>query len=396
MVDKLKIIALPGDLSACGYYRVFAPLAALERAGLAEVYRPEPTKSEKSGKSQVFIKPGDLVGYDVAVFQRQPEERITALFEIAKRLGVRVVFDVDDDVFSVPADSPAYLAYGRDWRKIGGKGVVDTSSVRRFVGGDDDGYKGLKPEDAVLVDAARQWTERARANLRGLLRNLRLADLVTVSTERLRQVYSAHRNDILVLHNQVEQGDWENAIADPHQKPDGEMWLGWAGSKTHWPDLKEISGAIVAVLRRNQSARLVLMGFPEALPLFKKVAKQVVTFDWMPITDYRRVVAAFDVALAPSAAIAFNEGKSDIRILEAALCGIPVVASETPYGDTVREAGCGFVAKSTQKWVKSLNRLVKNASLRSEMGEAGRKYVTEKRTYDANAWRWAEAYQQIM
>jgi len=139
-----------------------------------------------------------------------------------------------------------------------------------------------------------------------------------------------------------------------------------------------------------------LIGFSEATRLFEQVQEQVITFEWMPLENYRHVVAAFDIALAPSASIRFNEGKSDIRVLEAALCGIPVVASETTYGDTVRAAGCGFVAKTVQKWQKGLARLVGNASLRSTLGKNGNEYVLRERTYDANAWRWAEAYSNLL
>jgi len=366
----MRIIALPGDLAACGYYRVFAPLAALERAGWADVYRPPVTKT--GGKPQVYIKPSILRDFDIAVFQRQPEERIAQLFRAARAFGTKVVFDLDDDVFSVPPTSPAYIAFGRDWRKIGGLARCDSA------------------------EKAREAAERARKNFDGLLRNLRLADLVSVSTERLREVYGRFRDDIIVLPNQIEPRDWDGAISQPHPKPDDEVWIGWAGSKTHWVDLSEIAKPVREVLRRHHNTRLVIVGFPEAARLFEAVTSQVIVFDWMPLTEYRRVVAAFDIALATSAPLQFNEAKSDVRVLEAALCGIPVVASETTYGNTVRAAGCGFVAKTPQKWIKYLGRLITNSDLRREMGERGRKYVLRERTYDANAWRWAEAYSAIL
>lgn len=395
--SKPKIIALPGDLSACGYYRVFAPLAAMERAGLAEVHRPEPTIDE-DGHVDVRINTEDLKGFDIAVFQRQPEMRILALFGHARRYGTKTVYDVDDDLFNVPPNSPAYLAYGRDWCRVGGLGKLVGRTYQEFPPV-SDGRIILDPkrrEYAALEHAAHEWTDQARANCAGIIRNMRAADLVTVSTERLREVYGAHRSDLVILRNQIEPRDWAGAIEDPYPKPEQECWIGWAGTRTHYADLKEIARAVVTVLQRNPNTRLVLAGFPEARSLFQKVTAQVVTFDWMPITDYRRIVAAFDIALAPLDAIKFNEAKSDIRVLEAALCGVPVVASETTYGDTVRAGNCGLVAKTPQKWIGHLERLVHNPDLRKQMGENGRKYVTRKRTYDANAWRWAEAYAQLM
>jgi glycosyltransferase involved in cell wall biosynthesis len=363
----------------------------MERAGFAEVYRPEP-RYFPDGKPDVTVTAADLEGQDIALFQRQPEPHIAELFRVAQEMGVKVVFDVDDDLYSVPPNSPSYLSWGRDWRKIGGLGQL-SNKVAQAVDGRSICTDEKVVEYEAKCHAAKQWTEQARANFDGIIRNLRLADLLTVSTRKLKQVYSKHRNDIVVLQNQVEQQDWEQAIADPHEKPDGEVWIGWAGSRTHWADLKEIARPIEEVLRRNPEARMVLVGFPEAQFLFKR---QVITFDWMPLDEYRSVVAAFDVALAPSASIQFNEAKSDIRVLEAAICGVPVVASDTTYGETIREANCGFVAKTPQRWIRHVNRLVSNASLRSTMGRAGREYVTKKRTYDANAWRWAETYSKLL
>ncbi len=149
---------------------------------------------------------------------------------------------------------------------------------------------------------------------------------------------------------------------------------------------------VIQVLQRNANARLVIVGFPEARKLFESVVDQLVMYKWMPITEYRRVVAGFDIVLAPSAKLDFNTAKSDIRVLEAAACSRPVVASDTTYGDTIRESGCGFVAKTTQKWIKYLHRLVNNAPLRKDMGEAGNRYVLNRRTYDLNVLQWMKAY----
>ena len=393
-MKKPKIIALPGGLSACGYYRVLAPLAALERAGLAEVYRPEPTRLP-SGKLDVQIDIRILENFDIAVLQRQSEERIADLIKTARKFGTKVVFDLDDDLYAVQPNTSAYEIFGRDWRKVGGLGKATGRAIPALPADVAPSAIPERRQHATLVHAAHQWTGQARGTMMQLLGNLRAADLVTVSTEQLRQVYSSQRADIVVLQNQIEPRDWEAAIASSYPKADGECWIGWAGSKSHWQDLKEAARAVTEVLRRNPHTRLVLIGFSEAVKLFEEVQEQVITFEWMPLESYRHVVAAFDIVLAPSADIRFNKGKSDIRVLEAALCGIPVVASETTYGDTVRAAGCGFVAKTVQKWQKGLARLVGDASLRSTLGQNGNEYVLRKRTYDANVRRWAEAYSSL-
>jgi glycosyltransferase involved in cell wall biosynthesis len=390
----LKVIALPGDLGACAYYRVFAPLAALERAGLAQVTRP-PEARGGADKPHVFVRPSQLEGHDIAIFSRQPDEHVGQLIKIAQGMGVQVVFDIDDDVYTISPNSPAYASFGTDWRKIGAFIQYKPAVVNGIE--QQKGQMGGPSVSELMVDAAQRMADEAKERFQGLVQNMRRADLLTVSTERLREVYSRLRNDVAVLPNQLEQRDWEAAVEEPYLRDPEETWIGWAGSKTHWPDLAEVVKPMEEVLRRTPRARLVLVGFPEAVALFEeRVRRQVVAFDWMALDEYRRVVAAFDVALAPAAAIPFNEAKSDIRVLEAAVCGVPVVASATTYGDTVREAGCGFVAKTPQKWLRYLTRLVKSAELRAEMGAAGRRYVLEQRTYDANAWRWADVYDQLL
>ena len=380
----MRIAALPGGHGACAYYRVHAPLAALVRAGVAEVWNPV-LEEMPNGRSRCVVTAKQLEGCDVAVFQRQPEDPIGRLMTLLHDQGTLVVFDIDDDVYTVPADSSAYGAYGRDWRKMGA--YID-HNVEVKAGGDAPRVQKVNG----VMDNAKKQAARGRANFSGILQNLRQADLVTVSTGRLREVYGSHNDRVTVLRNQLEPRDWEHALANPIERFDNNVWIGWAGSRTHWGDLSLIAKPVIQVLQRNPHARLVIVGFPEAQKLFRSVAHQLIMYNWMSITEYRRVVAAFDVVLAPSVKLDFNDAKSDIRVLEAAACSRPVVASETTYGNTIRESGCGFVARTTQKWIKYLNRLVNDAPLREAMGEAGNKYVLNSRTYDLNVWQWMEAY----
>jgi glycosyltransferase involved in cell wall biosynthesis len=389
----MKIAALPGDVGACGYYRVIAPMRALERNGMIDEWWLPPVTKTPSGHDEMKVTNQDVIGYDLAVFQRQPEQRITDLMWMLQQSGTRVVFDIDDDLFSVPPDNAAYLHWGRDWRKIGAN--VKAEDVGVFVG-DGKSLDRQKRRDEARVNAAKGRLEMTHSNRAGLLQNIRGADLVSVSTPKLQQVYSPYRKSVRVLPNQIEPRDWEEALTHPYERNDDQVWIGWAGSKTHWPDLKILKAPVLDILRRHAEARFCIVGMPEAAVLFGDRAGQMLTWDWMSLEEYRSVVAAFDIIVAPSAPKTFNEAKSDLRVLEAGLCGKPIVASPTTYGDTIRESGGGYVASSVGKWIKYLDRLVRNEGLRRALGEKGREYVLENRTYDGNAWRWAEAYGKLV
>ena len=385
----MRVAALPGDVGACGYYRVIAPLTAMERAGAIDEWWLPPRTKAKGGQDRMDVTRSQLVGWDVAVFQRQPEERITDLMGVLQEQGTRVVFDIDDDLFSVPSDNAAYLHWGQDWRKLGA--MIDVTDITVRPG---ENERTLKYE--ARKKAAFERLEHTRKNMDGLLRNIRLADLVSVTTPKLEQIYGSYRKDVVTLPNQIEPRDWEDALAHPHERDDDQVWIGWAGSKTHWPDLKIIKTPIMEVLRRHEHARLCLVGMPETAVLFGARSSQVLTWDWMALEEYRRIVAAFDIVIAPSAPRTFNESKSDLRVLEAGLCGKPVVGSPTTYGETIRKTGCGYVAPSPGKWIRYLDKLIRNEGLRRELGERGRQYVLGNRTYDGNVWRWEQAYQKLM
>ena len=72
----------------------------------------------------------------------------------------------------------------------------------------------------------------------------------------------------------------------------------------------------------------------------------------------------------------FEEGKCGYKLVQYMACGLPVIASPVGVNSRIVEPGItGFLASSTEEWVKALVTLSKDASLRNEMGKAGRKKV---------------------
>jgi hypothetical protein len=72
--------------------------------------------------------------------------------------------------------------------------------------------------------------------------------------------------------------------------------------------------------------------------------------------------------------------------------GVPWVASpRAEYRRLHKESGCGFLADTPKQWYAHLTRLLADSCLRKEQAEAGREYMATQ-TYEANAWRWLEAW----
>jgi len=265
----------------------------------------------------------------------------------------------------------------------------DKNAIRMMVAGFLAG--GGELPEAIRGMSPDQVADNAEVLLRGLLTNIREADLVSVTTQALANEYAHLNSNIWVLPNQMQPDFWADLDPIPHP---GEIWVGWAGGWTHLDDLRLIVTPMNQVLRQNPNVRFVLIGFTQAAELiFQDLPQeQIIELPWHPdFHGYHNSVASLDVVLAPSRPIQFNDAKSDIRVMEAWLCNRPCVGSQTTYGDTIRESGGGFVAKNNKGWLQGINRLVRNEDLRRQMGQAGYNYVMQHRTYDGNAHRWAEA-----
>ena len=382
----MKILGLPSDEHACGKYRVEWPFAALNDAGLAETYVPPIKHGDRFVKLSLEgvknpAEPDLVNNYDMIVLQRQPQKDVLRLITGAKSLGIRTVFDIDDSAISIQPSNPNFMVWGRDKRKIRSMitAYMKSGSVPKALRG--------KTVDEVVAQAS--------VLRNGLLNNLRAADMVTVTTPSLKEDYSRYNNNIVILPNQMRIDLWKDLEYVPHE---GRVWVGWAGGWTHYEDLKIIKGAMREVIRRHENVDLVLIGFDQAKELvFDDIPpERVVTFPWSKdLAGYRKYVNSLDVSLAPSYSNRFNEGKSDIRCLEAWCCKVPVVGSRTTYGNTIKESGGGLVAKQPKDWIKGLSRLISNKGRRESMGMAGYNYTSKKRTYRATTELWMDAYNSL-
>jgi glycosyltransferase involved in cell wall biosynthesis len=96
-----------------------------------------------------------------------------------------------------------------------------------------------------------------------------------------------------------------------------------------------------------------------------------------------------DVFLFPSK----WEGSPKV-ILEAAACGLPVVARSDYSPETVLHGVSGYQAASVESVFMHLKALLNSAALRQELGRNGRR-LSEKYDWDVITAQWAEAFMQL-
>jgi len=278
--------------------------------------------------------------YALFVLHRVPYGRdVEDFLRAAARAGKPVVFDTDDWVFDMAAAT--YVAALAD----------------------------MKPDDQVLY---REGLTRYRTTLSR-------CDGVLVSTAPLAEraaelVANAHVTPNVASHDMVELSRLARTrrhLVAQERARTGEVVLAYlSGTPTHKRDFAEASGALARVLDAHPRARLLLVGHIEAPPELRRFGERIAYLPLVPWQQLPEIMADVDVNLAPlERDNVFTECKSAIKYLEAALVGVPTVA--TPLADfrrVIEDGRNGLLASTPDEWHDALTRLVESPGLRAELG----------------------------
>jgi glycosyltransferase involved in cell wall biosynthesis len=158
---------------------------------------------------------------------------------------------------------------------------------------------------------------------------------------------------------------------------------GWIGSPITAPYLGLIRDALEEATKQF-GARLVLIGSGDQDPL-PGVAKEVLP--WSEDSEVANV-QSFDVGIMPLPDGPFERGKCGYKLLQYMACGLPVIASPVGVNSRIVEQGkTGFLASSTVEWLQALVMLSQNATMRSDLGKAGRKKAEQEYSLQITAPR---------
>jgi glycosyltransferase involved in cell wall biosynthesis len=218
--------------------------------------------------------------------------------------------------------------------------------------------------------------------------NIAAADTVTVTTNQLAEVVSRFNPAVHVLPNCVD------AALLTHQRPrPAKVTIGWAGGSSHRIDFESVRDELKAFLRRNPEIDMHFIGHNYGDLVGRPDTRHT---GWSEnLVDYLSKID-FDIGIAPLAYHAFNKSKSDLKVLEYAALGIPVVATDFgPYSDSVQHGVTGFLVKRPHEWARYLRDLVNDEAMRTELGANARRWAAT-RTIQANVWRWETAYRSAI
>ena len=152
---------------------------------------------------------------------------------------------------------------------------------------------------------------------------------------------------------------------------DGVLITYGSGTKTHDADFREAAPALLRLLREWPDTRLRIVGELNLTPGFDLFGERVQKLPPTPYAHYLRLLADSDISIAPLEPTIFNDAKSNIKFLEAAILGVPSVCSpRSHFTDVIVDGENGMLAADETAWFATLSALAGDADLRRRIGQA--------------------------
>ena len=183
----------------------------------------------------------------------------------------------------------------------------------------------------------------------------------------------------------------DSALGRPRRP--GPLRIGYlSGTDTHDHDWAYVEPVVADVLDDLPEVELWLGGLVTPSAALDRFGPRVRRLPLLPWLELPAVVRDLDVNLAPLApGSRFNEAKSAIKWLEAALTATPTVASATgPFREAIDHGRNGLLATDADEWRDGLRRLLSDDLLRGAVGRRARRDALVRWSPHVQAGRYLE------
>ena len=160
------------------------------------------------------------------------------------------------------------------------------------------------------------------------------------------------------------------------------LTIGWIGTHSTFPFLERLL-PLFELLGRERRFRLRIIGSGRDDVRVEGV--DVETRDW-DIDREQEDFRSLDIGVYPLDDDAWNAGKSGLKAVQYMASGVPFVMSPVGVCAEMGRAGeTHLVAITDDEWLEALRRLLDHATLRREMGRAGRAFAERSYSIDVAA-----------
>jgi len=339
-------------------WRCLRPAKALQLRGVE-------TKLASIELIGVSEKADELAAWaDLLVIQRRLYlDEVRRFVEKWRAEGKPVVLDLDDAYEHMPKTVNSWVIW-RCWHVCRDGRYYPVS--KREVGR----KKGVRPPAAVTLRRAIDNGE---------------VDAITVPSERLWRDWRKRAKTYLLRPLwDTEDSDWWTFRGKKEK-----LVVGWMGSASHLQSF--VGTGLLRVLSRlpeQVDCEILIFGDRAVFEAIKTSRKRYHPF--VRFSEYPRVLGYFDVAVAPLSG-EYDKRRSDVKLLDYALKGLPVVASK--LGEYRRWEGVRLVEKPWQ-WRDALKSLLLDARKREELAEAAQVNLEGRNVKDGQEYE--RAFREVL
>lgn len=342
--DKLRFAIFGSDsLSQCKLYRITQKVDQLESVGQAIDVFP-------LSRAKDFARVVSL--YDAVIIYRAPATpEVIDILALTRKFGVTTFYDIDDLIFDEACYPPTRASLD---------GMVTEAEYAGLVTG-----RSLFHEAMALCDFAIASTPPIQAAMAQVVREGKSF----LSRNALGQSH-------LRVLQQIAATNAAKLVAAPAAKS-GQPFVFFygSGSRSHNENFAIMAPSLAKVMRTHPHTRLRVIGPVELGDTFKGLDARIEKLEFTTdLAGYWKALSSADVNLAPLTKGAFNDGKSEIKWMEAAMLGIPsVVSSSAVYDDVIRHGQDGWIVGANDNWHTILEQAV--CKPKAAIGAAARERV---------------------
>jgi glycosyltransferase involved in cell wall biosynthesis len=293
------------------------------------------------------------IDYEIVALSRNPRHR----FSLARRIKAADTIFIQKKLFS-------FLELF--WiRKLARRLIYDFDDAVMFKGGPAGERQQARQQRRFAITAEK-------------------ADLVIAGNRYLQQKALPLNRQVRLLPTVLDMDRYSAREGDGGA--DGEIVLGWIGSRGTLRYLQDISPALEELGSRWPGLKLKIV----ADDFFDLNNLQVIKKPWAA-ADEIADLHSFDIGLMPLSDDVWTRGKCGFKLLQCMAVGVPVVCSPVGVNAEIVTEGCeGLYATTLDEWVKQLDALIADGDLRRRMGQRGRQRVAAEFSLAANGPRFVE------
>lgn len=321
-----------GKYGGVGWYRIVSPMKALGFPYVGNM---------TIGRIEDALKLKEMG--DIWFMKPMDSDGIALLMGAASEFsGSRIILDLDDEPFNIDKKNP--------------------------------NYKLLKEKSLEV----RKMIE--------------MADHIVVSTEPLKKSVEKVNQKVTVIPNAIDTKIWD---VKKQKRDDGIIRIGWFASGSHMADLPIVSRAMERIIEKYKNVEFYMMGIITADFGKGRVKHVEGTGGYAEFPQFLADMD-LDISIAPNKENQFNDCRSNIKWMEAAMLEVPSVLSNIyPYRTSVEHGKNALIASTEEEWVTHLSFLIENPVERKKMGKEAKREVLSKWTIRKMLPKYQEVFEKV-